>query len=314
MIARTPVQVADRTLSLSNLDKPLYPNGFTKGEVIEYYTKIAPFIMPHLRNRPVSLKRFPGGVNDDSFFQKNCPSHRPDWVETMSVKSESGRRGKNARIDFCVVSDEATLIWLANLAALELHTYLSTTKDFNTPTMMVFDLDPGPGMDLLDCLRVGVDLHDALLHFDLRSFPKTSGGKGLHLAVPLNTKVSFDETKSFSRAIAGVLERDDPKRITTNMSKREREGRVFIDWSQNDRHKTTVCVYSLRARQTPTVSWPLRWKEVKAALNRGSADALITEAAGALRKIKRRGDAFSEVLTLKQRLPKQAEVASSTRD
>lgn len=303
MAERTPITVADRTLSVSNLDKVLYPEtGFTKGQVIEYYTKIAPIILPHLRNRPLSLKRYPEGVRSQFFFQKNCPDHRPDWIETMRVRTE-GKRSESTEIEFCVINDEPGLIWLANLAALELHTYLSTTADFGTPTMMVFDLDPGPGADLGDCLRVGLELRDALEHFNLRSFAKTSGGKGLHLAVPLNTTCTFDRTKAFSRAIAGVIARNDPEKVTTIMSKRERQGRVFIDWSQNDRHKTTVCAYSLRAQPRQTVSLPTSWERIERAHRRSEPKSLIALADDAVRRVRRSGDPFAEVLSLKQHLP-----------
>src|SRR4051812_12405081 len=237
------VRVGRREVSVSNLDKVLYPaSGFTKGEAISYYTRIAPVLMPHLKGRPLTLKRYPNGVEGEHFYEKMCPAYRPDWVATTRVKTT------NRQIDFCVVEDAATLVWVANLASLELHTLLSRQEDVLRPTMMVFDHDPGEGVGLLECVKVALKFRDMLSRLGLESYAKTSGGKGLHLYVPLNTPVTFEETKAFSHAIAQVLEREQPESVTTVMRKDLRRGKVFLDWSQNDRHKTTVCAYSLRTR------------------------------------------------------------------
>jgi bifunctional non-homologous end joining protein LigD len=311
---KTPVTVDNRRLELSNLDKVMYPeSGFTKGQVIDYYNRIAPVMLPHLRDRPITLKRYPDGVDGHFFFQKNCPGHRPKWVKIVNVQRLS--RSGGDPIEFCVLNDAPALVWTANLASIELHTYLSRRQNVERPTMMVFDLDPGEGRTMIDCLEVGRRLRDALAHFGLSSLPKTSGGKGLHLAVPLNTSASFDDTKSFSRAIAQVLERDDPKLITTNMRKDLRVGRVLVDWSQNDRHKTTVCVYSLRARVRPTVSTPVTWDEVEDALGRGRSrkrrEAPLTfEAEDVLRRMEEMGDLHEAAITLKQRLPSSERIAT----
>lgn len=300
----TILKIAGKEIRISNLDKVLYPEvGFTKGRMIDYYARIAPAMLPHLRDRPVSLKRFPNGVNGKFFYQKNCPEHRPLWIQTAKVPRESGRSDP---IVYCMVNDQSSLIWMANLAAIELHAQLSRIKNLEHPTMMVFDLDPGPGVELLDCLAVAGRIRDALSYFKLESFIKTSGSKGAHMAVPLNTSTTFQAAKAFARGLAEVLERDDPRRVTTNMSKSQRAGKVFVDWSQNDQHKTTVCVYSLRAKSRPTASAPVTWKEVAAALKRKDAAPLIFDAAQLLKRVKRLGDLFAPVLTLKQRLPADA--------
>jgi bifunctional non-homologous end joining protein LigD len=226
-----------------------------------------------------------------------CPAHRPDWVATAAVATTT------RTIDFCVVDDAATLVWVANLASIELHTLLSKAGDTERPTFMVFDHDPGEGAGMLDCCRVALRFREMLRQLGLESFAKTSGGKGLHLYVPLNTAVTFEETKNFSRAVAQILEKQDPKGVTTNMSKRLRGGKVFVDWSQNDRHKTTACAYSLRARERPTVSTPVEWGEVERAVRRGDASALSFEAGDVVKRVKKVGDLFEPVLKVRQRLP-----------
>jgi bifunctional non-homologous end joining protein LigD len=292
------LRIGRRTVPVSNLDKVLYPStGFTKGDVIHYYTEIATLLLPHLKDRPLTLKRYPNGVDAPFFYEKMCPSHRPDWVATARVETTS------RPVDFCVANDAATLVWVANLASLELHTLLSRTKDLNRPTMMVFDHDPGEGADILDCIRVAMHFRQMLEQFKLKSFAKTSGGKGLHLYVPLNSAVTFEETKSFSRAIAQLLEKEDPKRVTTNMRKDLRKGKVFVDWSQNDRHKTTVCVYSLRARTTPTVSAPVEWEELERAAKKKDAASLSFETRDVLKRVEKMGDLFEPILRTKQKLP-----------
>jgi bifunctional non-homologous end joining protein LigD len=276
----------------------LYPDaGFTKTDVVRYYLDIAPALLPHLKDRPLTLKRYPNGVAQPFFYEKMCPAHRPDWVATTRMDTTS------RPIDFCVVDSAATLAWVANLASLELHTLLSRGKGLERPTFMVFDHDPGDGAGLLDCARVALRFRDLLAQLGLRSFAKTSGGKGLHLYVPLNSAVRFDDTKLFSRTIAQILEKEDPKRITTVMRKDLRAGKVFVDWSQNDRHKTTACAYSLRARPRPTVSTPVEWDEVERAVRKGDASSLTFEAADAVGRVQRHGDLFAPVLKLRQKLP-----------
>lgn len=294
------MRVGRRKLTVSNLDKVLYPAaGFTKGQVIDYYARIAPVLVPHLARRPVTLKRYPDGVEGEFFYEKNCPAHRPPWVQVQAVES----RHKPLPTQHCVIDDAASLVWAANLASIEMHTLLAKAPALDRPTQMVFDLDPGPPAALLECLPVAVRLRDVLAGVGLRCFAKTSGGKGLHLAVPLNTAVSFDETKQLSNALALLLERDDPERVTSKMRKELRAGRVFVDWSQNDSHKTTVCVYSLRARPRPTVSMPVTWEEIESAIRRKDASRLVFEAEAALRRVEKEGDLFAEVLTLRQKLP-----------
>ena len=290
MAARLEVQVEGRTLSLSNLGKVLYPvPGFTKGEVIDYYTRIAPVLLPHLRDRPLTLKRYPNGVDAGHFYEKNCPSHAPEWV----------RKARVDKIDYCVCDDLATLVWLANLADLELHPSLSLVDDINRPTVMAFDLDPGPPAALAECCEVAYILRDALEQVGLQSFPKTSGSKGIQVYVPLNTDdVDYDHgTKLLSQALARHLEAAHPKLIVSQQKKELRRGKVLIDWSQNDEHKTTVCVYSLRARERPTVSAPLGWEELE------DPATLVFEAADVLRRVEEHGDLFAPVVELRQELP-----------
>lgn len=296
------VEVDGRELTLTNLDKVLYPKaGFTKGEVVDYYAKVAPAMIPHLAGRPLTLRRFPEGVDDldAAFFEKRCPKHRPDWVKTATVLA--GPRAGD--IDFCVCGDLPTLVWMAQLAALELHPSLSLAKAPDRPTVLAFDLDPGPPADVLDCCRVGLRLRELFAHFGIESFPKTSGSKGLQVYVPLNTPVSYDETKPFARAIAQLLEKQTPDLVVSKMKKAERRGKVFVDWSQNHRRKTTIAVYSLRARERPTVSTPVTWEEVEGALDRDDRDCLVFETADVLERVERHGDLFAPVLELKQKLP-----------
>jgi bifunctional non-homologous end joining protein LigD len=293
-VSSTVVDVDGRQLKLSNLEKVLYPEaGFTKGQVIDYYTRIAPVLLPHLRDRPLTLKRYPEGVDAEYFYEKQCPKHRPAWVQTAPVWSEHNQRA----IDFCVVNDLATLVWVANLASLELHTALHRAPEISRPDMVVFDLDPGEPAALAECAEVALWLREALDGLGLLSVVKTSGNKGLQVYVPLNTPVTYDETKGFSRALAQVLERLHPKQVTSNMAKELRRGKVFIDWSQNDEHKTTVSVYSLRARSQPTVSAPLHWKEVEAGV------PPVVDAGCALERVAAHGDLFAPLLETEQRLP-----------
>jgi bifunctional non-homologous end joining protein LigD len=288
--ARLEVQVEGRSLSLSNLTKVMYPAvGYTKGEVIDYYTRIAPALLPHLRDRPLTLKRYPNGVDGGHFYEKNCPSHAPEWV----------RKERVDKIDYCVCDDLATLVWLANLADLELHPSLSLVDDINRPTVMAFDLDPGPPAGLAECCEVAFLLRDALLKLGLESFAKTSGSKGIQVYVPLNVEgVDYDHgTKRLSQALARHLAAEHPKLIVSQQKKELRRGKVLIDWSQNDEHKTTVSVYSLRARERPTVSTPVRWSELE------DPAALVFEAADVLERVERHGDAFAAVTEVQQELP-----------
>jgi bifunctional non-homologous end joining protein LigD len=292
--ARVEVDVQGHRLSLSNLDKVLYPAvGFTKGQVIDYYTRIAPAVLPHLRDRPLTLKRYPNGVEGGHFYEKQAPSHRPEWVRAEPIELRS------KTIHFVVCDDLPTLVWLANLADLELHPSLSLVDDINRPTVMAFDLDPGPGSGLPECCEVAFLLRDALTQLGLESFAKTSGSKGIQVYVPLNNEeVDYDHgTKRLSHALARHLEAQHPKLIVSQQKKELRKGKVLIDWSQNDEHKTTVGVYSLRAHERPTVSTPLAWEELE------QPDALVFEAADVLERVERHGDLFAPVAELQQELP-----------
>lgn len=296
----TVVDVQGKHLKLSNLDKVLYPEaGFTKGQVIDYYVRIAPVLLPHLHGRPLTMKRYPNGVGGMFFYEKNCPAHRPAWVKTARVWSEGNHRW----MDYCVCGDLPTLVWAANLADLELHTSLSLGEDILQPTFLVFDLDPGAPADMVQCCQVGLWIRDFVATFKLQSFAKTSGSKGLQIYVPLNTAVTYDETKPFAHELARLLERQHPELVVSDMKKSLRAGKVLVDWSQNDDHKTTVCVYSLRAKERPTVSTPVKWDEVEKCLKNGDPRALVFEADAALERAKNYGDLFAPVLKLKQKLP-----------
>ena len=299
--AASTLRIGRQQVVFSNLHKVLYPQaGFTKGNVLEYYLRVADTVLPHLKHRALTLKRYPNGVDGFFFYEKNCPAHRPPWIDTANVPTANRAGG----INFCLANDAATLAWVANLASLELHTSLARAPRVERPTMMVFDFDPGPDMDILDCGRIAVRMRDRLANLGLRSFAKTSGSKGLHFYVPLNTPCTFDDTKAFSHAMAMLLEREDPGHVTSVMRKDLRVGKVFIDWSQNDEHKTTVCPYSLRARAHPTVSTPVTWDEVEKAMEAGEPDRLRFEAADVVARVEKLGDLFEPVLTLKQKLPK----------
>lgn len=294
------IAMGKRRLTLSNLDKVLYPEvGFTKGQVVDYYIRISQWLLPHLRNKPLTLKRYPNGVEGQYFYEKNCPKHRPDWVKTAPVWSE----GRGRTIDFCLANDLPTLVWAANLADLELHASLSLASRLERPTVLAFDLDPGEPATIVECCEVALMLRDLFAEFGMECFPKTSGSKGMQVYVPLNTATDYDETKSFARSVAELLEREHPKLVVSNMRKALRKGKVFVDWSQNDEHKTTVCVYSLRAKSRPTVSTPLRWKEVEKGAG-ATPEHLVFTAEEAIERAEKHGDLFEPVLSLKQRLPK----------
>ncbi len=309
MAAPTVVEVAGRTLSLTNLDKVLYPAaGFTKGQVVDYAVRIAPVLIPHLAGRPLTMKRYPSGVNEEYFFEKNAPKHRPDWVQTTPVWSE----GNNRTMDYIMANDLPTLVWIANLASIELHPSLSLGSDISTPTMIVFDLDPGPPANIVQCCQVGLWVREIFEHFGLQSFAKTSGSKGLQIYGPLNTKTSYDETKPFAHAIARLLEQQHPDLVVSDMKKAVRTNKVFVDWSQNDQHKTTISVYSLRAREKPTVSTPVRWEEVEQALKKKDANLLVFEVKDVLARVEKMGDLFEPVQKLKQRLPQLSGLAAES--
>jgi bifunctional non-homologous end joining protein LigD len=301
MTSSQEVTIRGKRLTLSNLDKIFYPKaGFTKAQVIDFYLRIAPALLPHLRDRPLTLKRYPNGVAGEYFYEKNCPSHRPPWVKTAPIWSDQNQRV----MQFCLVQDLATLAWAVNLADLEMHVPLHRAPDVDRPDSVVFDLDPGDPANLVDCCEVGVLLHDMLAHLGLKTFAKTSGSKGLQLYLPLNSRATYEETKPFARGVADTLAARRPQLVVSNMKKSLRAGKVLVDWSQNDPHKTTVCVYSLRARERPTVSMPITWDEVRRCLRSRDPSILSFEADGALRRVEERGDLFAPLLTLKQKLPR----------
>jgi len=300
------VDVDGRRLKLTNLDKVLYPTaGFTKGQIIDYYARIAPVLVPHLKDRPLTLKRYPGGVDQQYFFEKNATKHRPDWVKTAPIWSEGNRRDVN----YILANDLPTLVWIANLAGIELHPSLSYASDIMCPRQLVFDLDPGTPANIVQCCQVAMWLRAIFEHFGLQSFPKTSGSKGLQIYVPLNTKTSYDETKPFAHAMARLLENEHRDLVVSDMKKAVRANKVFVDWSQNDDHKTTISVYSLRARERPTVSTPVTWEEVERALKKKDAALLVFESHQVLERVETMGDLFAPVLELKQKLPKLSGIA-----
>src|SRR5215469_3903090 len=295
------VDVGGRRLKLTNLEKVLYPKaGFTKGQVIDYYARIAPVLVPHLRGKPLTLKRYPNGVDEPYFFEKNATQHRPNWVKTAPIWSE----GNHRNVNYILSNDLATLIWVANLAAIELHPSLALAEDIMCPRTVVFDLDPGPPANIVQCCQVAVWLRAVFEHFKLQTFPKTSGSKGLQIYVPLNTKTSYDETKPFAQALARLLESEHRELVVSEMKKAVRTNKVFVDWSQNDEHKTTISVYSLRARERPTVSTPVTWEEVERTLKKKDASLLVFESQQTLQRVDEMGDLFAPLLKLKQKLPK----------
>jgi bifunctional non-homologous end joining protein LigD len=296
------VTVGNRRLKVTNLDKVLYPKTrTTKAQVIDYYARVADVILPHLKGRPLTLRRFPEGVGNPgaSFFEKNCPKHRPEWVKTTPIYVDR-RAGE---IDFCLCENHPTLIWMAQLAALELHPSLSKAKRMEQPTVLAFDLDPGPPASLVQCCQVALRVRELFGAFGLEGFPKVSGGKGLQVYFPLNTRVTYEETSPFAKAVAQLLEKQTPKDVVSKMAKVDRRGKVFVDWSQNHQKKTTIAVYSLRARDRPTASIPLDWREVERAAKRGDAENLRFEIPDAVKRIEKEGDLFEPVLKLKQKLP-----------
>ena len=269
--------------------------------MIDYYIRIAPVLLPHLKDRPLTMKRYPNGVDREFFYEKNCPSHRPSWVKTAKVWSEGNQR----HMYYCLAQDLPTLVWMANLADLELHTSLARKKNVAQPTVMVFDLDPGAPANIVQCCQVGIWLRELLANMKLKSFAKTSGSKGLQIYVPLNTSATFDDTKALSRALAEHLEREHGDLVVSKMLKSLREGKVLVDWSQNDEHKTTISVYSLRAKEEPTVSTPVSWDEVEKCLKKKKAELLRFRSDQVISRVEKNGDLFAPVQELKQKLPKK---------
>jgi bifunctional non-homologous end joining protein LigD len=299
-VTDSAVEIQGRHLKLSNLEKVMYPaTGFSKKDVIDYYVRIAPALIPHLKGRALTRKRYPDGVEGEPFFEKNAPMHKPDWVQVAPIWSGRNRR----TVNYILADDLPTLVWLANLAALELHPSLALASDIKCPTEMVFDLDPGAPANIVQCCQVGLWLREIFEHFGLQSFPKTSGSKGLQIYVPLNTQTTFDATKSLAHGLAQWLEGEHRDLVLSEMSKQARTGKVFVDWSQNDEHKTTVAVYSLRAREHPTVSTPVTWDEVEKTLKKKDASLLVFEAGQVVKRFEKLGDLFEPLLELKQQLP-----------
>jgi bifunctional non-homologous end joining protein LigD len=292
------VQVDGRVLRLSNVDKPLYPEGFTKGEVIDYYSRIAPVMLPHLAGRPATLKRYPNGVDGKFFFEKNAPSHRPDWTRTVRLPSPGSTKNRD-EIDYLVIDDLPTLVWVANLAALELHTpqwRVGPRGGVRGVDQLVFDLDPGPPATIAECCEVATLLRAALDDDGLSAYPKTSGSKGMQLCVPI-TETPAGRTSDYARVLAERLAEEHGDLVVAQMSRSLRPGKVFVDWSQNNPAKTTICVYSLRARERPTVSTPLTWAEVE----RGGSISFT--ASEVLDRVERDGDLLAGALKARRGLP-----------
>jgi bifunctional non-homologous end joining protein LigD len=299
MATPAELEIDGRKLKLSNLDKVLYPgSGFTKGQVIDYYIRASGWLLPHLQGRPVTMKRYPDGVAGGHFYEKDAPRFTPDWVETFPVPRKTGGRP----IRYIVIDNLATLVWCANLADLELHPFLHRAPGIDRPTSVVFDLDPGDGSDILDCARVAFWLKELFDDWRLETFAKVSGSRGLQVYVPLNTAVTYEATRPFAQAVATLLEREHPDLVIAKMAKSGRTKKVFIDWSQNSDFKTTVSVYSLRAkRESPFVSMPVSWDELKAK----KSGTLFFSPDAALKRLDELGDLFAPVLKKKQKLPSE---------
>jgi bifunctional non-homologous end joining protein LigD len=284
----------------------LWPKaGFTKAEAIDYYARIAETLLPHLRGRPLTRVRFPDGVESQRFFEKRAPKHTPDWVKTAPI--EMGTAGV---LDFIVCDDRATLVWLAQLAALELHPSLALAKKPERPTVLAFDLDPGEPATAVECAQIALRVRELFSELELECFAKHSGSKGIQVYVPLNTAVTYEQTKSYSRAVAQALERAEPDLVVSKQKKELRKGKVLVDWSQNDFSKTTVAVYSLRCREHPWASAPLTWDEVAELADDGDPESVRFEAGEVLERVKKHGDLFAPVLELKQKLPKAPKTPS----
>ena len=282
---------ADRSVKVSNRDKVFWPRtGFTKGDLIDYYDAVAPHMVAHLAGRPITLRRWPDGVEGQTFFQKNAPKHRPDWMGTVRL----------GEVDYLRIDEPAALVWAANSAAIEIHPGLAVAPNLDQPSAVVFDLDPGEGSDVLTCCRVALLLRGYLDRLGLVAWPKTSGSKGLQLYVPLNDGTTYEATRPFAETVARVAESEHPDLVTSAIEKSSRRKKVLIDWAQNAPSRTTVAVYSIRARELPSVSTPVTWDEVGQA--RSVAD-LTFDTAAALQRLARMGDLMSPVLTEVQHLP-----------
>jgi bifunctional non-homologous end joining protein LigD len=289
-------------IQLSHPHKVMYPSiGFTKLDVARYYAAVGPAVLPHLKGRPITLKRYPDGVNGMFFYERHCPSHRPAWVDTAAVSSSSEKES----VHHCVVNDLETLMWVVNLASIELHTLLSTQTNEQKPTQIIFDLDPGAPANLVQCAEVALELKKLMDALALKCFFKTSGGKGIHVSIPLNTPATFEETKPFAHSIALWLEKKWPRLVVSKMAKALRGGKVLVDWSQNDHHKSTVAPYSLRARERPTVSAPVTIDEIVRFLKKKDVKLLTFEAKDFPARLRKEGDLFAPVLKIKQKLPRK---------
>ncbi len=296
---KSQLQIDGTTVEVSNLNKVFYPKtGFTKGQIIDYYVKVSPVLLPHLKDRPITLKRYPDGVGGFFFYEKQCPPHRPKWIETTKVPRTEG-----GNINYCVISNLSALVWAANLADLELHVFLHRGPKIGQPNSLVFDLDPGAPADILDCCKVALQMKKLFEKLKIKCFPKTSGSKGIQVYIPLNSLITYEKTKPFAHEVAIQLEKAFPDLVVSNMQKALRKGKVLVDWSQNDSHKTTICVYSLRAKDHPTVSTPVTWEEVETALKKKNAKKLTFESDEVLKRIEKYGDLFAPILKLKQKLP-----------
>ncbi|HET7005140.1 MAG TPA: non-homologous end-joining DNA ligase [Candidatus Binatia bacterium] len=300
-MASHTTNIDGKSLVLTNLDKVMYPeSGFTKGQAIDYYKNIAPYILPYVKDRPITLKRYPNGIAGKHFYEKDAPSHTPAWVKTFQIP----RTSENSVIDYILINDVATLVWSANLANLEIHPFLAKAPHIDQPTMVVFDLDPGTGANILKSCEVAFLLKDLLDRLKLESFVKVSGSKGIHVHVPLNSAVTYEATQPFAKSVAQLLEKEHPDLVVSEMPKVKRTGKVFVDWSQNSEHKSTVAVYSLRAQAAlPFVAMPVRWDELREAVNKNNHRGLFFAPDAALKRLKKLGDIFAPVRKLKQKLP-----------
>jgi bifunctional non-homologous end joining protein LigD len=295
--ASTEIEIEGRRLSLSNLDKVLYPSGFTKAQVIDFMARIAPVAVPHLTGRALTFRRYPDGTDTAGFFEKRCPGHRPEWVDVAR-----GPGDRTGGIDYCRIDETASMVWAANMAAIEIHAPMALADDLDTPRALVFDFDPGAPATIVECCQVALAAGEVLDAVGLRGWCKTSGSKGLQMYVPLNgAGASHEGAADFALAVGQVLERQLPGRVTTVMAKSERPGKVFVDWSQNAFHKTTIAPYSLRARPEPTVSTPVTWDEVETCARSDEELRFVSDEV--LARVGDHGDLFAEVLTVEQALP-----------
>lgn len=305
------LKVGGKVVPISNLEKVFYPaTGFTKAQVIDYYIRISSALLPHLKNRPVTMKRYPDGVEGEHFYEKNAPSHTPGWIKTAVI----GHRHREGVIRYILLNDLPSLVWSANMANLELHTFLGRVPRVGCPTMIVFDLDPGPPAGILECAQVALWLKEIFASIHLECFAKSSGSKGIQVYIPLNTSTNYETTRMFAETTALLLAHQHPDLVVATMAKDIRTGKVFIDWSQNAEHKTTVNVYSLRAQwETPSISTPLVWSEMEVALKKGDANHLYFEPEAVLRRVEKFGDLFEPLLKMKQKLPKEYQVPTRKR-